>query len=160
MRSFLTAMLLLSSVPALAEDECKIDVGPNDVVKKTGDIVIEAGQYVEDAIALDGTITIKQGAMVKSAIAFHGNVVIEDGAKVSKSALSIGGTVSAAKGSRVKNLIEISEKGLRIRGTDGEDLDLNLVIGGKSIGQRIADEALSKMKNCKIATAKASSKAL
>ena len=51
MRTFLTAMLLLSSVPAFAEDECKIDVGPNDVVKKTGDIVIEAGQYVEDAIA-------------------------------------------------------------------------------------------------------------
>ena len=154
MRTFLTAMLLLSSVPAYAEDECKISEGPNDIVKKTGDIVVQAGQYVEDAIALDGTITIKKGAMVKSAIAFHGNVVVEDGAKVSMSALSIGGTVKAANGSRVKNQIEISEKGLRIRGTDGEDLDLNLVIGGKSMGQRIADEALAKMKNCKISSKK------
>lgn len=154
MRSFLLAALVVTALPAFAEEECRVEAGPNDVVKKTGDVVIEAGQVVEDAIALDGTVTIKSGAKVKSAVSFHGNVIIEDGASVKKSALAIGGTVKVAKGGKVNNSIEISDKGLKVRGDDGDDVDLNLIVGGKSLGQRIADEALAKMKNCKITAAK------
>ena len=36
-------------------------------------------------------------------------------------------------------MVEISDKGLRVRGDDGNDVDLNIVISGKSLGQRIAD---------------------
>lgn len=150
MRSFLLAVLVLTSLPVLAAEECKVEAGPNDVVKKTGDVIIEAGQLVEDAIALDGTVIIKSGARVKNAVSFHGSVLVEDGARVTKTALSIGGTVKAAKGSTVNSVVEISEKGLRVRGDDGNDVDLNIVISGKSLGQRIADEALVKMKGCRI----------
>lgn len=147
-------LILATSVPALAEDDCKVEAGPNDVVKKSGDLTIEPGQVVEDAIALDGTVTIKPGAKVKSAISFHGSVVVEAGAAVTKTALAIGGTVKAAKTSAVNNIVEISDKGLRVRGDSGDDLDLNLVINGKSLGQRIADEALVKLKNCKVVAKK------
>lgn len=78
-------------------------------------------------------------------------MIVEDGAKVSKTALAIGGIVTVAKGASVKNTVELSERGLKLRGDDGEDVDVNINIGGKSLGQRIADEALAKMKNCKIA---------
>lgn len=154
MRSFLLAVIVLTAVPALAEEECKVEAGPNDVVKKSGDIVIQPGQVVEDAITLDGTVIIKGGAKVKSAVSFHGNVIVEDGAKVEKSALAVGGAVTVVKGAKVNNAIEISDKGLKVRGDDGDDVDLNIVIGGKSLGQRIADEALAKMKNCKIVATK------
>jgi NDP-sugar pyrophosphorylase family protein len=152
MRTFLAALLLISAAPALADEECRIDAGPNDVVKKTGDVIIEAGQNVEDAIALDGKVIIKNGAKVKSAVSFHGSVIVEDGAKVTKTALAVGGIVTVAKGATVKNTLELSERGLKLRGDDGDDIDVNINIGGKSLGQRIADEALAKMKNCKIAT--------
>lgn len=150
----LALLLILVAVPAFAADECKIEAGPNDVVKKTGDVVIEAGQQVEDVIALEGLVTIKRGAKVKSAISLHGSVVIEDGATVSKSAVSIGGTVKRGKGATVNSTVEISDAGLRVRGDDGDDLDLNIVIGGKSLGQRVADEALVKLKNCRIVAKK------
>ena len=52
------------AIPAFAADDCKIEAGPHDVVKKTGDVVIEAGQQVEDAIAVEGLVTIKRGAKV------------------------------------------------------------------------------------------------
>jgi NDP-sugar pyrophosphorylase family protein len=154
MRSFLAAALLLASVPAFAEDTCTIDAGPKDVVKKKGDIVIEAGQSVEDVITLDGNVTLKAGSTVKSAVSLHGNVIIEIGAKVEKSALAIGGRVQVEKGAKVKNVIEISDKGLKVRGDDGDDVDVNINIGGKSLGQMIADEALAKTKNCKVAISK------
>lgn len=152
MRQALATLLLLTALPAFANDDCKIEAGPNDVVKKTGDLIIEAGQQVEDAIALDGTLTIKSGATVKSAISFHGSVIIEAGAKVSKTALAIGGTVKAARSAVVNSTVELSGKGLKVRGEDGDDIDLNIVIGGKSLGQRIADEALVKLKNCRVVT--------
>lgn len=150
----LALLMTLLAIPAFAADDCKIEAGPHDVVKKTGDVVIEAGQQVEDAIAVEGLVTIKRGAKVKSAISLHGNVVIEDGATVTKSAVSIGGTVKLGKGATVNNTVEISDAGLRVRGDDGNDIDLNIVIAGKSLGQRVADEALSKLKNCRIVAKK------
>lgn len=153
MRSFL-ALLVFSSLPGFAANECVVDAGPHDVVKKTGDVIIEAGQIVEDAIALDGMVIVKNGAKVKNAISFHGSVLIDIGGEVTQTALAIGGKVKVIKGGSAKSVVEISEKGLRVRGDDGDDLDLNIVIGGKSLGQRIADEALAKMKNCQIVATK------
>ena len=150
MRTFLASILLISAVPAFAADECQVDAGPNDVVKKKGDVIIEAGQTVEDAISLDGMVVIKSGAKVKSAVSFHGSVVVEDGATVKETALAVGGIVTVSKNAKVKSVVEVSERGIRVRGDDGDDIDVNLKIAGKSLGQRIADEALVKMKNCKI----------
>lgn len=154
MRSLIAAVVVLASSSVLADDKCEIQVGPNDVFKKSGDLTIEAGQTVEDAFALDGKVIVKKGAKVKSAISFHGDVVVEDGAKVTKTALAIGGAVKAAKGADVNSSIELSDKGVRIRGEDGGDVDVNLSVNGKSLGERIAEEALAKTKNCRVVAKK------
>lgn len=154
MRFFSLLMTSLLSTAALADDWCTVEAGPRDVVKRTGDITIEEGQVVDDAVALDGRVTVKRGAVVKNAVSFRGDVVIERGARVKKSAVAIAGRVKVAAGARVNNSVEISEKGLKVRGDEGEDLDLNLTIGGKSLGQRIADEAIEKFKSCRIVSTK------
>lgn len=154
MRSLFALVLALAAVPALADESCHVEAGPNDVVKKSGDVIIEAGQVVEDAIAIDGKVILKKGAVVKNAVAFHGDLVIEDGAKVTKTALSVGGAVKVAKGAVVNSTVELSDRGLRMHGKDGDDVDINIVIGGKSLGQRIVDEALSKLKDCQIVAKK------
>ena len=151
MRPFLLAVLLASTA-ALAEDDCKVEVGPNDVVKQHGDVVIEAGQIAEDVVALEGSVLIKAGAKVKSAVSFGGTVTVERDAVV-KTALSMGGSVKVASDAQVGSVVEIGGKGLKVRGNDGKDLDLNLTWDGKSLGQRIADEALAKVKHCKVARA-------
>ncbi|MFZ5441559.1 MAG: hypothetical protein ACOZQL_16245 [Myxococcota bacterium] len=150
MRLFLALAVVTFAVPAFAAEECTIEAGPNDVVKKSGDVVIEAGQVVEDAIAVDGAVIIKKGARVKSAVSLHGSVTIEGGARVEKTALAIGGRVTVAPDARVEGVVEINDRGLRVRGSDGDDVDLSLSWGGKSLGQRIADEALTKVRNCKV----------
>src|SRR5438445_674046 len=128
MRSLLVSMLVLAAAPALAADECRIDSGPGDVVKKTADIVIEAGQVAEDVITLDGNVTIKSGANVKSAVSFHGNVIVEDGAKGQKSALAVGGTVKVARGASVNSPSEVRDDGEKVERKlltfveDGKDL--------------------------------------
>lgn len=149
MRS-LTALALLLAAPALAQDTCTVEAGPNDVVKKTGDVVITAGQQVEDAIALDGNVFVEKGASVKSAVSFHGDVLVEEGASVSKTALSMGGKVRVTKGATVKSSLEVSKRGVRLRGEDGADVKLDFTINGKSLAQLIADEAMSKMKGCRL----------
>lgn len=154
MRNVLIALVLAVSTSALAEDSCKVEVGPKDVVKKTGDVVIEPGQDVEGAFALDGKVVIKKGAKVSKAVAFHGDVVVEDAAKVTDAALSIGGTVKTGKGAVVKSIVQISDSGVRVKGEDGEDVDVNLSIGGKSLAQKIADEALGKLKDCRVVAKK------
>lgn len=149
MRTFLLAVTLLGSTAALAKDECHITVGKRDVVKRTGDVIIEGGQVVEDAIALDGTVVVKAGAKVKSAVSLKGSVVVEDGAVVTDTVLSIGGTVTVGKTAFVKSVLELdAEHGIRLRGKDGEDFSFNLRIDGKTLGERIVEESTAKVKDC------------
>lgn len=153
MRTFLLTAVLISSSAALAKDECHITVGKHDVVKRTGDVVIEAGQVIEDAIALSGRVIIKSGAKVKSAISLSGAVVVEDGAVVTDTVLAMGGTVTVGKGAFVKNVLELDkEHGLRLRSDDGDDFTFNISIGGKSLAQRIVEEATVKVKDCVVTT--------
>lgn len=151
MRLTLFAAMLTLSSAAFAEDGCTITAGPHDVVSKRGDVVIEAGQVVEDAIAVDGKVTIKKGATVKSAVSMNGAVVVEDGATVTDAVVAIGGVAVVGKKASVQNVIELSaEHGLRLRGSEGDGFSFNFTIDGKSLGQRIVEEATSKVKGCKV----------
>jgi hypothetical protein len=150
MRTMLSVVVLCVALPALAEDTCEVKAGPHDVVKQKGDLVIEAGQVVEDAIAVDGRVTVKTGAQVKSAVSLHGDVVVEAGATVTKTAFALGGQVREAKGSHVADVLDISDAGVRLRGESGTSFSLNLVIDGKSLGQRLVEEAVAKTKKCQV----------
>lgn len=145
-----TVVLVAGSASAEAPDDCHITPGPNDVVKKRGDVVIEAGRQVEDVIAVQGTVTVKQGARVKTAVALRGDVVIEAGAEVQDNAIALRGTVKVAKGARVKSIIELGPKGVRLVGEDGDVVELNAELNGQSVGQAILTAALAKVKTCKV----------
>lgn len=142
----------LAAGAAFAEepDDCDITPGPQDVVKKKGDIVIEAGRRVEDVVAVQGTVTVKPGARVKTAVALRGDVVVEAGAEVRETAIAMRGTVKVAKGAKVKGIIELGAKGLRLIGEDGDVIELNAEVNGQSVGQAILTAALAKVRTCKV----------
>lgn len=154
MRTALLAVTLLASTAALAEDTCTIEAGPRDVVQKSGDVTIEPGRDVEAVYALDGNVVLKKGAKVKSVLAFHGDVTVEDGAQVTDDVIAISGEVKVAKGASVKSSIEVSQRGLRVQGDDHDDVAVNLSVGGKSLAERIAEETVKKVKDCRIVAKK------
>ena len=151
MRALALAVTLLATA-ALADDkdDCNVTPGPNDVVKKHGDIVIEPGRHVEAVIALDGSVTVKKGAEVRTAIALKGSVTVEAGATVRDSAIAVKGTVKPEKGSRVKGSIELNHHGVRIVGDDGEVVSFDAALNGNSLGKAIVSAALEKVKTCKV----------
>lgn len=155
MRTALLAVsLVLASTQAFAEDQCTIEAGPRDVVQKSGDVTIAPGQDVESVYALDGSVRVQKGAKVKSIIAFHGDVTVEDGAQVTDDLIAFDGVVKVAKGATVKSTIEVGKRGLRVQGDDHDDVAVNVSIGGKSLAQRIAEEAVKKVKGCRIVVKK------
>lgn len=147
----LLALAVLCGAPALAKDgkECHLTVGPNDVVKRSGDVVVEAGQVVENAVALDGTVRLRRGAVVKTALAVKGDVVVEDGAEVTETALSLGGAVKVKKGGTVKgSTIQLKEGGLRIKGDSGSKVSGDLVVDGESLSTKLLAGILGSIEGC------------
>jgi hypothetical protein len=145
---FLALAVAVAATTALAgdaPDDCSVTPGPNDVVKKRGDIVIAAGRTVED-----GSVTLKAGASVKTAIALRGDVVVEAGATVRDNAIAVRGTVKRDPGSRVKGVIELTSAGVRIVGEDGEVMEFHASVNGTSLGKVIATAALAKVKTCRV----------
>lgn len=154
MRTALLAVTLLASTAAFAEDTCTIEAGPRDVVQKSGDVTIAAGRNVETVYALDGSVRLEPGAKVKAVLAFHGDVTVEPGAEVTDNVIALDGVVKVAKGATVKSSIELSKRGLRVEGDEHDDVAVNVSVGGKSLAQRIAEEAVKKVKGCRVVETK------
>jgi hypothetical protein len=149
----LLAVAVLCGTPALARDgkECHLTVGPGDVVKRTGDVVVEAGQVVANAVALDGTVRVKKGAVVKSALAVKGDVVVEDGAEVTETALSLGGAVKVKKGGVVKGTtLQLKEGGLRLKSDSGSKVSGDLVVDGESLSTKLLAGILGSLEGCAV----------
>ncbi len=152
MRSLgLAAAVLLTALPAAAKEECHLTVGPNDVVKRTGDVVVEAGQVVENALALEGSVRVKKGAVVKTAVAVRGDVVVEAGGEVSDTAVSLGGAVTVKKGGTVKgSTLQLQEGGLKVRGDSGKRVVGNLTIDGESLSGKLLAGILGSLEGCRV----------
>lgn len=158
----LLAVALVTSLPALAKDkeqprragggkECHLTVGPDDVLKRTGDVVVEAGQVVENALALSGSVRVKKGAVVKTALAVKGDVVVEDGGEVTETALSLGGVVKVARGGAVRgSTLQLQEGGLKLRGDSGQKLSGDLVVDGESLSAKLLAGILGSLEGCTV----------
>ena len=79
-RPLLVSLAVVLSAPAVAE-ECVVTVGPHDRLGRGKAVVVEAGESLENAMALDGDVVLRRGARVKSAVAVNGNVILEPGAR-------------------------------------------------------------------------------
>ena len=147
-RPLLVSLAVLASAPALAE-ECVVKVGPHDRVGRGQRVVVEAGESLEDAVALDGDVILRRGARVKSAIAVNGNVILETGAKVTGTAASFGGQIRVAEGAKISgSRLQLSD-GIQLRGENGQDLNLALSVAGKDVSNLIVSKLVEKARSCR-----------
>jgi len=83
-------------------DRCIIEATKDDRVAKGKDVIVNAGERVEDAIAVEGNVYVRRGARVKQAIALHGSVIVEAGARVTGSVVAIGGRITVSPDAQVE----------------------------------------------------------
>lgn len=166
MRLSLIPTLALAStfaLPALADD-AKKPAPPAKVVcmnnTKDGsravqgtDLVIEAGEKVKDAVAVDGDVILRKGAVVEDVVAMRGRVIVEAGAHVKGSALAFGGEVRVRDGARVDgNAVSFGGKLTvdKTKDVTGDRIGLSLEFGGQDIVRGFIEKALDEDVRCHI----------
>ena len=155
-RPLLVSLAGLASTPALAE-ECVVNFGPHDRVARGQTVVVEAGESLEDALALDGDVILRRGARVKSAIAVNGNVILEADSKVTDTAASFGGEIRVAQGAKIAgNRVQISD-GFQVRSEHGKDVNLVLSVAGQDLSRLLVAKLIEKARNCRIEAASSGS---
>jgi len=147
-RPLLVSLALLLSAPALAK-ECVVTVGPHDRLGRGKTVVVEAGESLENAMALDGDVVLRRGARVKSAVAVNGNVILESGAKVTGTAASFGGQIRVAEGAKVSGSRMQLSDGVQLRSEDGKDVNLALSIAGQDVSSLLVARMVEKARSCR-----------
>lgn len=148
LRPLLVFLAVVVSAPALAE-ECVVTVGPHDRLGRGKTVVVEAGESLENAMALDGDVILRSGARVKSAVAVNGNVILESGAKVTGTAASFGGQIRVAAGAKVSgSRLQLSD-GVQVRSENGKDVNLALSIAGQDVSSLLVAKLVEKARTCR-----------
>jgi NDP-sugar pyrophosphorylase family protein len=157
MRQLLALTLLLCGLPALAEDagrinvsldKCMVEAKKGDRVAKGEDVVIASGERVGDAVAVEGNVIVRSGGQVKSAVALHGSVTLESGAHVTDSVIALGGKIKVSKGAKVDGSRISLDDSLHIVGDDGDDVNIGINVGGKSLARELLKPLLAKFHDC------------
>jgi len=89
-------------------------VGANakDKVRIGGNVIVEEGTEVKDAVAVGGSVTVN-GTVRDSAVAVGGSVTLGPGAVIGKDVVSVGGTVKQAPGSKIHgDVVELNIPGV------------------------------------------------
>ena len=147
-RPLLVSLAVVLSAPAVAK-ECVVTVGPHDRLGRGKTVVVEAGESLENAMALDGDVVLRRGARVKSAVAVNGNVILESGAKVTGTAASFGGQIRVAEGAKVSgSRLQLSD-GVQLRGESGKDVNLALSIAGQDVSSLLVAKLVEKARSCR-----------
>ena len=90
--------------PGSAEARNKVRIG--------GDVVVEEGTEVKDAVAVGGSVTV-DGKVRDSAVAVGGSVILGPNAVIGKDVVSIGGAVKQAQGAKIHgDLVELNIPGV------------------------------------------------
>jgi NDP-sugar pyrophosphorylase family protein len=117
------------------------------------DLVIEAGDKVKDAVAVEGNVIIRKGAVVEDAVAIRGRVIVEAGAHVTGDAISLGGEVRIKDGAHVDGdavalggQLKLDKDG----DVSGDKVSLSFMIGGKDMVRGIIEKALDDDMRCHI----------
>jgi hypothetical protein len=160
MSKIVLALLAVSlcAAPALAGSshrdhpgiDCDFSVGPNDRLARTGDLVINPGETVDDAVALSGNVIVKAGAKVGgSVVAIDGSVRIEKGASVAQSAISLGGKVTLEAGARIGGSRISLGDALEVVGENGNHFQFAFSDASGSFGRKILDGVLHDIRSCR-----------
>jgi UDP-3-O-[3-hydroxymyristoyl] glucosamine N-acyltransferase len=152
------------AVPALAADKapkksnawrvvCATNSKDGSRAVQGSDLIIEKGEKVKDAVAVDGNVILRAGAEVEDAIAVQGRVIVEPGARVRGEAVTIGGEIHVYKGAHVDGdatalggqLVLDAEDGVA-----GKKSSLSLQIGGRDLLRGFIEDALGEDNRCHI----------
>lgn len=83
-----------------------------DKVRIGGDVVVEEGTEVKDAVAVGGSVTVN-GKVRDSAVAVGGSVILGPNAVIGKDVVAIGGAVKQAQGSKIHgDVVELNIPGV------------------------------------------------
>ncbi|MBF5045910.1 hypothetical protein FGE12_26100 [Aggregicoccus sp. 17bor-14] len=133
---------------------CHITLEPGDVLVERKDLVLQPGQTVHDAVALEGNVVVKKGAVVKSVVAFHGTVTVEEGAEVLGDVVSLGGELRLQPGARVGgNALALGGKMKRAdtASVKGDQLSLGgLELNGVDLVGGLLTKVLGDLKDCRV----------
>lgn len=159
MRSMLAPTLALAgllSLPALAQEPAKKEPASKtrcSVTAKGGsravqgeNLIIQAGETVKDAVAIDGDVTVRKGAVVDDVVAIRGKVTIEEGAEVKGDAVSLGGQLILQGKARVNGDAVALGGELRMAEgatVGGDKVDFSLSFNGTNLAQSFIDKALA-----------------
>jgi len=84
----------------------------NDRVRIGGNVVVEKGVTVKDAVAVGGNVTVN-GVVNKSAVAVGGSVFLGPDAIVRKDVVAVGGVIQKGESARIGgDIVELSVPGL------------------------------------------------
>ncbi|MHB9155213.1 MAG: hypothetical protein ACYC5N_05900 [Endomicrobiales bacterium] len=98
--ALVAGMLLLSSPAPAAENGDRVIFG--------GNLVVEEGVKVRDAVVIGGSVTVR-GTVEHDAVAVGGSVLLQETARVGNSAVAVGGRVVRSSGSFVGgDVVEIT----------------------------------------------------
>jgi len=90
--------------PAVASAKDKVRIG--------GNVIVEEGTEVKDAVAVGGSVTV-YGKVKDSAVAVGGSVTLGPNAVIGKDVVSVGGEVKQAQGSRIHgDVVELNIPGV------------------------------------------------
>ena len=96
------AMVLFPFVSANAKDKVRIG----------GNVVVDEGTEVKDAVAVGGSVTVN-GRVRDSAVAVGGSVILGPNAVIGKDVVSIGGAIKAAQGAIIHgDVVELNIPGV------------------------------------------------
>ena len=164
-RPLLPALLLACSLalPALAAEPAKtprpvkricVNVKDGSRSVQGTDLVIEPGEKVKDAVAVDGDVIVKKGAVVSNdVVAIRGRVILEAGARVKGDAVSMGGEVRVPTGARVDgDAMALGGKLKLDRQEDvgGERVNFSLELNGDDLVKELIGKALDEEDTCHI----------
>ena len=81
-------------------------------VRIGGDVVVDEGTEVKDAVAVGGSVTVN-GKVRDSAVAVGGSVILGPNAVIGKDVVSIGGAVKQAQGAKIHgDVVELNIPGV------------------------------------------------
>ena len=158
------ALAFTLAAPAFAEDApakkpndwrvvCANNTKDGSRAVQGTDLVIEAGEKVKDAVAVEGNVIIRKGAVVEDAVAIRGRVIVEAGAHVKGDAVSLGGEVRVKDGARIDGDAVALGGRLNLDKEDavaGDKVSLSFEIGGKDVVRGIIEDVLDKDSRCHI----------
>lgn len=164
-RPLLPTLLLACSLalPALAAEPAKtprpvkricVNVKDGSRSVQGTDLVIEPGEKVKDAVAVDGNVIVKKGAVVDNdVVAVRGRVVLEAGARVKGDAVALGGDVRVPTGARVDGNATALGGKLKVdkpEDVGGERVNFSLELNGDDLVKELLGKALEDDQKCHI----------